>query len=155
MMERWLPTKRRTSPERRGTPMKSPLDMIDMFEEMWRRPFWGMEELSREFTPAVEVSEKGNELVVRAEVPGMKPEDIDIRVENNNLVLSGEKKQESRDEKENYVHREFSYGRFYRSIPLRGEIDPDKIKAKYKDGVLTINAPLAETAKARKIAIES
>ncbi len=154
MRDRMMPSRRTTTPERRSA-MRAPMDMVDMFEEMWRRPFWGMEEAGREFTPAIEVSEKENELVVRAEVPGLAPEDIDIRVENNTLILSGEKKHEHKDEQENYVHREFSYGRFYRSIPLRGEVDPDKIKAKYKDGVLTITAPLAETAKARKIAIES
>ncbi|WP_291322116.1 Hsp20/alpha crystallin family protein [Desulfonatronospira sp.] len=155
MMERLLPTRRSTAPGRRA-PMRTPMDMFEMFEDMWRSPFRGLEELDQQFTPAIEVSEKDNEVVVRAEVPGMKPEDMDIRVENNHLILSGEKKQEHKDEKENNVHMEFSYGRFYRTIPLRGEVNPENIKAKYKDGVLTVNVPLdAESTTAKKIAIES
>ncbi len=155
MMERLLPTRRTTAPERR-TAMRTPMDMFEMFEDMWRNPFRGLDELDQQFTPAIEVSEKENEIVVRAEVPGMNPEDMDIRVENNHLILSGEKKHEHKDEKENQIHREFSYGRFYRTIPLRGEVDPGDVKAKYKDGVLTVNVPInPESARAKKIAIES
>ncbi len=135
--------------------MRSPMDMLDMFDEMWRRPLAGWEEFEREFVPAIEVSEKDNEIEVRAELPGLGPEDVDIRVDNNNLILSGEKKEETKDEQESYVHRECTYGRFYRSIPLRGEVDPDKIKAKYKNGVLTITAPVEDTTKSKKIEIES
>ncbi len=155
MMERLLPTRRTTAPERR-TAMRTPMDMFEMFEDMWRNPFRGLDELEQQFSPAVEVSEKENEIVVRAEVPGMNHEDMDIRVENNHLILSGEKKYEHKDEKENQIHREFSYGRFYRTIPLRGEVDANNVKAKYKDGVLTINVPMdPESTKAKKIAIES
>ncbi len=154
MMRRLLPVRRQNLPESRsGT--RSPMDMFDMFEDMFRSPARGFEEFGSEFVPTVEVSEKENEIIVRAEMPGLNPEDIAIQVENNNLILSGEKKREEKDEKENYVHMECSYGRFYRAIPLRGDVDPEKIKAKFKNGVLTVNVPLAEGAKPRKISIES
>ena len=90
MLEKWLPSRRSGNLPRSS----GPENMLDIFEDMWNRPFRGFEEFSNKFTPSVEVSEKENEIVVRAEIPGLDPKDIDLSVENNNLILRGEKKRE-------------------------------------------------------------
>ncbi|WP_161635935.1 Hsp20/alpha crystallin family protein [Desulfonatronovibrio hydrogenovorans] len=134
---------------------ETPENVADFFDDLWSRPFRGFEEFSRGFTPSVEVSEKNDEVTVRAELPGLDPKDIEVSVENNNLVLRGEKKREQKEEKENYVHMECSYGSFHRVIPLRAEVDREKVSAGYKNGVLTIRLPKTVTGRSRKIAIES
>jgi len=103
--------------------------------------------------PAVDVSETESELVVRAELPGMSHEDIEINVQDNILTLKGEKKQEKKEEKENFHRLERSYGSFSRSFSLPAGVKPDDIKATFKDGVLQVTMPKAEEAKAKKIAI--
>jgi len=103
--------------------------------------------------PAVDVSETDSELVVRAELPGMSHEDIEINVQDNILTLKGEKKQEKKEEKENFHRLERSYGSFSRSFSLPTGVKPDDIKATFKDGVLQVTMPKAEEAKAKKIAI--
>jgi len=151
MLEKWLPSRRSGSLPRSSDPE----NMLDIFEDMWTRPFRGFEEFSKKFTPSVEVSEKENEILVRAEIPGLDPKDIDLSVENNSLILRGEKKREKKDEKENYVHMECSYGMFNRIIPLRAEVDKDKVSANYKNGVLTVRLPKTSESRSKKISIES
>ena len=150
MLEKMFPVLRRKA----ENDLKTPQTIFDLFDEMWRHPFWGMEQVGTGFVPAVEVSEKEDEIVVRAEIPGLDTKDLDVTIENNYLVIKGEKKREKKEEKENFVHMECSYGSFYRTIPLTSEVDKDKIKAKYKKGVLTITLPKVESAKAKRIAIE-
>lgn len=151
MLEKWLPAYRSRHLPRTDEPQS----LVDLMEDMFSRPFRGFDEFTGRFSPLVEVSEKDDEMVVRAEVPGLKPEDIELKVENSNLIISGEKKQEKKEEKENYVHTECSYGSFYRVVPLRSEVDQDRIKASHKNGVLTIRLPKSEKSRSRKIAIES
>jgi len=103
--------------------------------------------------PAVDVSETDSELVVRAELPGMSHEDIEINVQDNILTLKGEKKQEKKEEKENFHRLERSYGSFSRSFSLPAGVKADDIKATFKDGILQVTMPKAEEAKAKKIAI--
>lgn len=103
--------------------------------------------------PAVDVSETDSELMVRAELPGMSHEDIEINVQDNILTLKGEKKQEKKEEKENFHRLERSYGSFSRSFSLPAGVKPDDIKATFKDGVLQVTLPKAEEAKPKKIAI--
>jgi len=103
--------------------------------------------------PSVDVSETDSELMVRAELPGMSHEDIEINVQDNILTLKGEKKQEKKEEKENFHRLERSYGSFSRSFSLPTGVKPDDIKATFKDGVLQVTMPKAEEAKTKKIAI--
>ncbi len=91
-----------------------------------------------DFMPNVEIKEKAKSYIVCAEVPGMKESDINVTLSGNNLILEGERKSESKEEKEGYFSSEFSYGSFYRSIPLEEEVNADSVKATYKDGILTI-----------------
>ena len=103
--------------------------------------------------PAVDVSESEHEFVVRAELPGMSHEDIDINVQENVLTLKGEKKQEKKEEKENFHRLERTYGGFSRSFTLPAGVKPEDIKATFKDGVLEVTMPKTEEAKPKKIAI--
>jgi HSP20 family protein len=104
----------------------------------------------------VDVFEEGDDIVVKAEVPGMAKDDLEVSVTDNTITISGEKKKEEKIEKKNYYRMERSYGSFTRSIPPPSEIEKDKIKAKFKDGILEIRAPKTEEAKqqAKKISIE-
>ncbi len=105
--------------------------------------------------PAVDVSEGDAQLTVRAELPGMSQDDIEINLQDNVLTLKGEKKQEQKEEKENYHRVERSYGSFSRSFTLPSGVKADDINATFKDGVLEITLPKAEEEKAKKIAITS
>lgn len=107
-------------------------------------------------SPRFEVTETEDEIRVKAELPGMDEEDIDVLLDENQLTIRGEKKEEreERDKKRNVVVSEFSYGSFYRTLPLPSEIDRDKVEAKFKKGVLTLKLPRTESAKSNRRRIE-
>ena len=104
-------------------------------------------------TPIVDLSETADRLIVRAEVPGMSSNDIQISLVGNTLKIKGEKKEQKEEKEENFYRVERSYGSFSRSIPLPCEIEYDKVDAKYKDGVLTIDMPKIETSKTKEVKI--
>ena len=107
------------------------------------------------WAPAVEVSQTDSQYVVRAELPGLKPEEVQVEVTEDGLVLSGERTFE-RDLEKGGVHRtEIRYGRFYRVIPLPAGANVEQAKAKFENGVLEVTLPLAEEAKPRRIQVES
>lgn len=107
--------------------------------------------------PAVDVRETNDEVHVTAELPGMKSEDVTVTLENGVLSISGEKKQEFQEGKEeaDYYLFERRYGRFERSFTLPRTVNADHIKARFEDGVLTIRLPKAENAKPRRVQIEA
>jgi HSP20 family protein len=107
----------------------------------------------RFWAPAVDVAESQDQFIVRAELPGLKPEDIDIELQNNVLTLKGERKLERKDEQENYHFVERSYGSFFRSFTLPRNVNAGGVQASFEHGVLTISIPKAEEAKPRKVAI--
>ncbi len=107
-----------------------------------------------EWSPEFDLSETDNELILRAEVPGMNPKDIDISLVDNMLRIKGEKKQEMEEKNENYHFVGRSYGSFARSIPLPVEVQGDKVNASYRDGVLKVVFPKSEKAKAKEIQIK-
>ena len=104
--------------------------------------------------PAIDIVDEENAVLVRAEVPGCKADDIDISVHGYTLTLSGEKKQEEQKEEKGYRHVERSYGSFRRDLNLGSNIDTKKIEAICKDGVLTVTLPKAEKAKAIKVKVK-
>jgi len=106
------------------------------------------------WSPAVDVYDKGNEVVIHAEIPGMKKEDIDVRVENNVLTIRGKKERREEVKEEGYFRTERAYGTFSRSFSLPTTVDVTKIGAEYKDGVLTLTVPKAEEAKPRQIDVK-
>ena len=91
--------------------------------------------------------------VLKAELPGIEPKDVDVRVENNVLTLRGERKFESEVKREQYHRVERAYGTFSRSFTLPNVVDTDKIKAEFKDGVLRVTLPQREEAKPKQISI--
>jgi len=105
------------------------------------------------WAPAVDVFETDQNLVVKAELPGIDPKDVEIRVENNTLFLQGQRKFENEVKEENYHRIERSYGSFTRTFALPGSIDAEKVSADYKSGVLTLTLPKREEAKPKTIKI--
>lgn len=106
------------------------------------------------YWPAVDVSETDENLVVKAELPGARSEDIDISVQGNTLTIRGEKKTELEGNEGRYRHVERRYGSFQRTFTLPSEVDAEKIEATHRDGVLTITLPKRETAKPHRIPVK-
>jgi HSP20 family protein len=106
------------------------------------------------WTPSVDIYEDGEELVVRAELAGVDPKDVDIRFENGVLTVKGERKMEKEDKKENYHRVELAYGTFTRSFSLPATIDSEKIRAEAKNGVLVIHLPKKLEAKPKAIQVK-
>ena len=105
------------------------------------------------WVPLADIYENDNDLIVRAELPGVDPEMVDLRVENNVLTIRGERPFEQKVEQENYHRLERSYGTFSRSFTLPATIDADKIRAEYRDGILNLTLPKSEKAKPKRIQI--
>ncbi len=114
-----------------------------------------MRGLERHWSPVVDFEEKEDEIVINAELPGMKKSDVELSVENNVLALKGEKKEERRegDKDSDYFRNERFFGKFERCFTLPATVEADKTKATFKDGVLRISLPKKEESKSRKITI--
>jgi HSP20 family protein len=106
------------------------------------------------WTPAVDIYEVEGALVLKAELPDMKREDIDVSVENSTLTIRGERRLDSEIKQENFHRIERAYGSFVRSFSLPNTVDATKIAGEYKNGVLTVKLPVREEAKPRQINIE-
>ncbi len=108
----------------------------------------------RPWSPAVDISETENELILKADLPDVKLSDIDVRVENQTLTIKGERQFE-KDEKTKGYHRiERNYGTFVRSFAVPASVEADKVAAEYTNGVLTVKLPKKEAAKPRQVKIE-
>ena len=105
------------------------------------------------WAPSVDIYEGEHELVVKADLPDIKPEELDIRVENNILTIRGERKFEKKVDEKNYLRVERAYGSFARSFSLASTVNTEAIKADYKDGVLTLSIPKREEAKPKQIKV--
>jgi HSP20 family protein len=105
----------------------------------------------REWAPSLDVSESKDNFVVKAEVPGIDAKDIDISLTGDVLTIRGEKKQEKEEREEDYHLVETSYGSFSRSVRLPAEVESNKIKASYKNGILNITLPKSEKVKAKEV----
>lgn len=104
--------------------------------------------------PAVDILDEKDQIRVKADLPGMKKEDIEVSAENNMLTIRGEKKEEKEVKEKDYVRSERYYGAFHRSFTLPAGIDAQKVNATYKDGVLEILLPKKEEAKSKQAKIE-
>ncbi|HEX8249388.1 MAG TPA: Hsp20/alpha crystallin family protein [Pyrinomonadaceae bacterium] len=114
----------------------------------------GQDEVMRgAWTPSVDIYEGKDEIVLEAELPGMKPEDVDVSIENNIITIRGERRFEKKDESDNYHRVERSYGSFTRSFTLPRNVVGDQAKADFTNGVLHVSLPKREEEKARKIQI--
>ena len=106
------------------------------------------------WSPAVDVYETSDNLVLKAELPGIKKEDVSVEVKDNTLSMKGERKFEKDIEEENYHRMERAYGSFYRLFSLPTTVDPDKIRASFKNGVLEITVPKIEVEKPKQITVD-
>ncbi len=116
---------------------------------------WPSDEGYGAWVPPVDIFEKGDNLVIRAELPGIDKKDIDIRVENGMLTLQGQRKREEELSDDNAYRLERIYGSFTRGFTLPTTVDSSKITARYKDGVLELVIPKAEEAKPKKVQIQT
>jgi HSP20 family protein len=139
----------------------------------WEQPFRGattlQEQINRVFgdgvgrtgeesnltpwAPCVDIYETENELVVKADLPDVNPQDLDIRVENNILTIRGERNFEDKVNEDNYLRIERTYGSFSRSFSLASSVNSEAIKADYQNGVLTLSIPKREEAKPKQIKV--
>ena len=139
----------------------------------WEQPFRGATTLQEQFNrvfgdvvgrtgeesnltpwaPEVDIYETENELVVKADLPDVNPQDLDIRVENNILTIRGERKFDKKVNEDNYLRIERSYGSFSRSFSLANSVKSEAIKADYQNGVLTLSIPKREEAKPKQIKV--
>lgn len=108
----------------------------------------------KNFEPQVEVRDEGDHFVVHADLPGLKKEEFSIKVQGTTLTLAGERKNEKETKEKRSYYSERSYGSFVRTLEFPVEVQAEKVKASYKDGVLEIALPKAESAKAREISVE-
>lgn len=151
------------APRRRGLRRRSELlspleqEMNRLFEDFWLTPFGAAERWGGAYLPAVNVREHDNHVIVTAELPGMKEDDIEVSVRGDSLRISGEKKEETETKEEDFYRMESSYGRFDRLIDLPAEVDEQKAEAEFKNGVLTIKLQKNEesTTKTKKIPIKA
>ena len=130
-------------------------DFDDLFEGFFspRRSTPGTD--GGALVPAIDVTETDNEYLIKAEVPGVKKEDLDVSVQDGVLTINAESKYESEEKKEGrLIRQERRYGKYVRSMRLGKDVDSTKVKAEYKDGILELKLPKVEEVKPKKIAID-
>ncbi len=130
-----------------------PLANLRLFEDAFTR-IMTEPRANRPWSPAVDIYETENELVLKADLPDVDLKDIDVRVENQTLTISGERKFESQDSGKGYHRIERSYGSFTRSFAVPNTFDTDKIMAGFKNGVLSVTLPKKEAAKPRQVKVQ-
>jgi HSP20 family protein len=139
----------RWEPSRGATTLQEQINRV--FADMLERA--GEESNLTPWAPAVDIFETENELVVKADLPDVNPQDLDIRVENNILTIRGERKFENKVNEENYLRVERAYGSFSRSFSMANSVKSDAIRADYQNGVLTLSIPKREEAKPTQIKV--
>jgi HSP20 family protein len=155
-MERWRPGWGLTQ----WRPLRDFEEVERRFEDLFGRSVlptaWGRLPVEqRGWTPAIEVFEKEDRFLVKAELPGMKEEDIDVSAVGDTLTIKGERKTESEVKEEDYYCCERSYGSFFRSIALPSHVDAEKIEASYEDGILEVSLPKISEVKPKKISVSA
>lgn len=150
-----LVTKEETRPDTYFGEMERYLDRFFRHPFSLMAPTWPFREFPRmgDISPSVDIFEEGGEMVVKAELPGITKEDLKVTITDNILTLTGEKKQEEKIEKKDYHRVERSYGSFTRSFRLPDNVDGDKAKASFKDGVLEVRVPKTKETKQKKVTI--
>jgi len=150
-IERWWP---------RWGLTRGPLGELEREMEDWFGRFaggWPWPRLAGEFrggAPAVDLADRKDEVVLRADLPGLEQKDIEVTVEGGMLTIRGERKEEKEEKRENYYHAERWAGRFARSVMLPPGVDADKVKATFKNGVLEVHIPKTKEAKGKKVEVK-
>jgi HSP20 family protein len=138
----------------------SPLRELDRFrrdiDDVFDRFLGGRRSRQSSGTgPALESYVDSGKLVVRADLPGIDPKDVEITATGDQLIIRGKREQQREERGRDFIHREIVYGSFERVVKLPGGINPDEIKASYNNGVLELTVPLPEHARIRKVPIQS
>lgn len=156
MLTRWEPfggLRRNRRGDLFGELVDMQQEMNRLFDDFFGERRTGMAEGA--WMPAVDISEDEQAILVKAELPGLTQEDIELNLQDNVLTLKGEKKQEKKEDKDNYHQSECCYGSFTRSFTLPANVKQDDIQANFKDGVLQITLPKAEEVKPKKITVSA
>ena len=149
--------------KKQGSLFRSPVNDLDRFHRDMNRLFdmafsgWGDPEaslLGGQWMPAVDVVDRKDAIIVKADLPGMDKEDIQVTLENNVLSISGEKKVEAEHKEGDALRCERCYGSFHRAFTLPSSVDPNKVEANFKNGVLELKIAKKEEARPRQIKID-
>ncbi len=143
----------------RWDPFSDMRQMQDAMDKLWRRV--GTSSRNPAETPEIEawavpldVTRNGDDTVIRASMPGVAPEDIQVSIEDNVLTIKGETAESHREEGDTYLMRERRTGSFHRALRLPDSVAPDKVAPRYEHGVLTITVPKAEEKRARQLTVQ-
>ncbi len=130
--------------------------LADDVNRLWTSPFYtGAGWSTPAMWPSVDVHETDQEVVVSAELPGVEPQDVDVTIHPDHLVIKGETRRQREMDERGYRMQERRYGSFYRSVPFPAEVDPDRATARYRHGVLEVHAPkITPTGRGRRLAIQ-
>jgi HSP20 family protein len=123
-----------------------------LFNEMTTTRDW-LNRFAADWAPSVDIVEKENEILIKAELPGVETKDVAVTVDNNVLTIKGERRLEKDVKKESYHRVERAYGSFARTFSLPGTLDASEVHAEYKDGLLTLTLPKKSAAKSRSVEI--
>jgi len=127
----------------------------DLFNELYSLPTSFLSKSGMDLSPRIDISETDNEYKIEAELPGINQKEIDVKIDNNILTIKGKKEDIKEEKEKNYHLRERYYGAFQRSISLPNNIEPEKIKASFENGVLNISVPKSDKRTPKKIEISS
>ena len=131
-------------------------DPVGFFQRDWPSRFFGQtSQSSRLFSPQIETFQKGDQFVLRADLPGLEKEDVSIDITDDSVIIQGERRDERTDDREGYYRTERSYGSFYRAVPIPEGAITDSAKASFNNGVLeiTVQVPPREVSRRRRIEI--
>ena len=151
MFERFFPALRGKGKVEHG---QAP-QMWDVIDRFMREPAFPSMWDEASLAPALDVSETETEVLVRCELPGIDPKDVELSVESVSLTLCGCKKEEKEEKGESFHRKECRYGSFRRTVSLPAEVEPEKAQAKYEKGVLCVTLPKSKRSKSTRITIES
>ena len=129
--------------------------MDRLFEDSFVRPSRGLAALGEVAAPALNVYQTPTEIVVKAALPGLKPEDVSINITGETLAIKGESKAEQEIKKEDYLYQERRYGAFSRSVVLPSRLKTDKAEVTMEDGILTLTIPKVEEVKPKKVSVKA
>jgi HSP20 family protein len=136
------------------SPWREMMSMRENVDKFFDEPFSSRSVAQGNFQPSVGIRETEKELVVEADLPGVKDEDVDVQIEDDKLIIRGERKHSSEIKKEDYYHMESSYGAFSRTIGLPSYVDPSRAEAEVKDGILEVKLPKVQEKKSKKIQVK-
>ena len=147
----------------RWNPMREAAELMNEFDRVLEYPLlrqrWGMplrtNEVVGSWNLALDVAEKGDVFTVKASLPGISPDDLNVTLEDNVLTIQGETKEDETIEENSYHIRERRYGSFSRSVRFPVPVEGEKVEAEYENGVLTLSIPKAEAVKPKRIAVKA